>query len=232
MKTPIVSLIEPLVFKAASLHTNTMQARTLEVERKFLVTPSSVSYLRSNGEGSRFEKHKSLGNRIDHDIYFDRNNLFFSRGIYVRQRNGSWEVKIRSGGDYLNSAFTEVEGSDAVKEVIKQHLDFAAGKLGIEEILEPCADFVTKRESWIINDKFKVDVDVTNFGHTVGEVELTRTFLYGNPKNVEEGKEVKLKEVMDKEIKDFMQSCPEAFPLGRPMGKLSAYFSKAQSTLN
>lgn len=143
----VVTRIGSLFIKAASLHTNTMHARTLEVERKFLVTSPSVSDLHSNGKGLRFEKYESLGRRTDHDIYFDRSNLLFSKGIYIRRRNGSWEVKIRSGGDYLNSAFIEIGDSDAVKEVIEQNLDVATDRIGIEEILELCADFITERES-------------------------------------------------------------------------------------
>jgi hypothetical protein len=43
-------------------------------------------------------------------------------------------------------------------------------------MLKPYAEFVTERESWMINGRFKVDVDITDFGYIVGEVELIRTF--------------------------------------------------------
>ena len=212
--------------KTASTHSGSVQIRRLEVERKFLVTPAVVSYLRSSGGGSRFKKYESLGKQTTHDTYYDRNSLLFSKGVYIRRRNGHWEAKIRTGGDFINSAFTEIDGNNAVKEVIEQNLAVSTDGLGIEEMLEPCAEFVTERESWMIDGRFKVDVDTTDFGHIVGEVELTRTLQHANGEygEGEEEKEKKMKEKMDQEIKAFMQSYPQAFPAGRPLGKLSAYF--------
>jgi thiamine-triphosphatase len=143
--------------------------------------------------------------------------LLFSKGV--------WEAKIRAGGDFINSAFMEVDGNNAVKEVISQNLTVSADGLSIEEMLEPCAEFVTKRESWMMDSRFKVDVDTTDFGHMIGEVELTGTLRYANGENGEEEEErEKLKQKMDQDIKAFMQSYPQAFPAGRPLGKLSAYF--------
>lgn len=62
-----------------------------------------------------------------------------------------------------------------MKEVIEENLAVTADGPSIEEILSPCAEFVTERESWMIATDFKVDVDTTDFGHNVGEVELIRT---------------------------------------------------------
>jgi len=216
--------------RIASTHSGRVQIRRLEVERKFLVTPVAVSYLRSNGGGSRFKKYESLGKQTTHDTYYDRNGLLFSKGVYIRRRNGHWEAKVRTGGDFINSTFTEVDGNNAVKEVIEQNLTVSVDGLGIEEVLEPCAEFVTERESWMIDGRFKVDVDTTDFGHIVGEVELTGTLRYANGEHSEEEEEEekKLKQKMDQDIKVFMQSYPQAFPAGRPLGKLSAYFQQAR----
>lgn len=95
-------------------------------------------------------------------------------------------------------------------------------------MLEPCAEFVTERESWIMDGRFKVDVDTTDSGHIVGEVELTGTLRYANGERgeEEEEREKKLKQEMDQNTKAFMQSYREAFPAGRPLGKLSAYFHR------
>ncbi|KAH8814408.1 hypothetical protein F5882DRAFT_513192 [Hyaloscypha sp. PMI_1271] len=124
-----------------------VQIRRLEVERKFLVTPITVSYLRSNSGGSRFKKHESLGKQTTQDTYYDRNGLLFSKGVYICRRNGHWEAKIRTDGNFINSAFTEVDGNNAVKEVIEQNLTISTGGLSIEEMLEPYANFLTERES-------------------------------------------------------------------------------------
>jgi thiamine-triphosphatase len=84
--------------------------------------------------------------------------------------------------------------------------------LSIEEILEPCAKFVTERESWIIDGRFKVNVDTTDFGHIVREVELTETFRSANSEHSEEKEGEKLKQEMDQDIKAFMQSYPQSIP--------------------
>jgi len=210
----------------ASIHSGRVQTRQLEVERKFLVTPAAVTYLRSNGGGSRFKRYESLGKQTTHDTYYDQNNVLFLRGVYIRRRNGHWEAKIRTGGDLINSAFTEIDGTNAVKEIIEQNLPITADGRNIEDILDPCADFVTERESWIIEGSYKVDVDTTDFGHIVGEVELTRIL-----QDADEEEEAGLTEKMDQDIKAFMQSCPQAFPTGRPVGKLSAYFDQMSHRL-
>ncbi|KAF4629877.1 hypothetical protein G7Y89_g8271 [Cudoniella acicularis] len=229
----IFSRISCYFSKNASTHSGSVQIRRLEVERKFLVTPVALSYLRSNGGGSKFKNYESLGKQTAHDTYYDRNNLLFSKGVYIRRRNGHWEAKIRTGGDFINSAFTEVDGKNAVKEVIEQNLTISADGLSIEEILEPCAEFVTERESWMMDGRFKVDVDTTDFGHIVGEVELTGTLPYANGEHTGEGeeREKQLKQKMDQDIKAFMQSYPQAFPAGRPLGKLSAYFHSLSSRM-
>jgi len=208
----------------AFTHSSGVQIRRLEVERKFLVTPIALSYLRSNGGGSRFKKYESLGKHTTHDTYYDQDGLLFSKGVYIRRRNGHWEAKVRTGGDFINSAFMEIDGNKAVKEVIEQNLIVSADGISIEDMLEPCADFVTERESWMIDGRFKVDVDTTDFGHIVGEVELIKTLQYANGEGEE--KDEILKNKMDQEIKAFMHSYPQAFPAGRPLGKLSAYFNK------
>ena len=46
--------------KIASTHSGKVHIHGLEVERKFLVTPVAISYLRSNGGGSRFKKYRLL----------------------------------------------------------------------------------------------------------------------------------------------------------------------------
>lgn len=221
--------------KLASTHSGGARIRRLEVERKFLATPVAVSYLRSNDGGSRFKKRESLGMQTTHDIYYDNGNgLLFSKGVYVRRRNGHWEAKIRTGGDFINSAFTEVDGDNAVKQAVKQHLTVLDDGLGIEEMLEPCAEFVSERESWMIDGRFKVDIDTTDFGHTVGEVELTVALPHANGENAkeEEGeKEKRLKEKMNQEIQAFMKFYSEVFPAGRPLGKLSAYFHRLNRKL-
>lgn len=218
------------VGQIASTHSSSAtRIRRLEVERKFLVTRSGAHFLR---EGTRFTQHESLGERTFHDTYYDydQQGTLFSKGIYVRRRNGRLEAKIRTGGDFVNSAFAETDDRREIMETVKRCLDDSSGVDGassssIEEMLEPCADFSTKRESWMIDDRFRVDVDTTDFGHSVGEVELTHALQVPTNEREKE-KERGLRQEMDREIEIFMKMHPQAFPAGRPLGKLSAYFCR------
>lgn len=197
------------------------KTRELEVERKFVVTPASLAYLRSDEARSCFPLFKHLGKRTIHDIYYDKNDILLSRGIYVRKRNGVWGVKFRVGGDFINSAFIEIEDEPRILEKVMKALSLADSGKPLDEILCPRANFVTERESWTIN-KFKVDVDTTDFSHTVGEVELSRTL----PTEEMVEKEEEMRREMDEEIQLFMEAHPQLFPPGVPIGKLSAYFRK------
>ena len=73
----------------------TKAARVLEVERKFLPTATSISLLRTNTGKPPFRSFESLGVSHTHDVYYDRENVLLSQGIYVRRRNGNWEAKVR-----------------------------------------------------------------------------------------------------------------------------------------
>lgn len=111
-----------------------VQIRQLEVEYKFLVTLVTISYLRSNSGGSRFKKYECLGRQTTQDTYYDRYSLLFSKGVYIRRWNGYLEAKIRTSGDFINSAFTEVDGNNIAKEIINQNLTVSADGLSIEEM--------------------------------------------------------------------------------------------------
>jgi hypothetical protein len=50
----------------------------------------------------------------------------------------------------VNSAFMELAGKNAVKEIVEQSLSISTNKMDIEEVLKPSAEFVTERESWSI----------------------------------------------------------------------------------
>lgn len=49
------------------------------------------------------------------------------------------------------------------------------------------ADIITKRESWLADGRFKIVLDKSDSGHTVGEVELE---LSTNTDNAQETKEI------------------------------------------
>ena len=95
-------------------------------------------------ENPPFQSISSLPTSYMHDIYYDYNpnseqykddisqdhkkqrSVLMSGGIWVRQRNGLWQAKIKRGGDYTNSKFEEVEGEKSVAECVSRCLENSA----------------------------------------------------------------------------------------------------------
>lgn len=80
------------------------------------------------------------------------------RDIYVRLRNGNWVAKVRSGGDYLNSQFTEYNEREQVDELLRSVSADDGESFSLHPFnLSVVAQFTTKRESWDV-DGFRVVV--------------------------------------------------------------------------
>jgi len=195
----------------------------LEVERKFCSL--AVKDLASNTGQPAFKSIRALGQKTIHDVYYDNSSgSLISAGIWVRQRNGFWEAKVKRGGDYTNSMFEELIGTEPVRRCVMDVIgkeDCEKDHFGLDAI----ATLSTVRQSWIADNEFKIVLDNMNFGHTVGEVELQEEFqstATATP-SIEQQKREKMKE-MDKRIEMFMDRYSWAFRLGVPKGKLVAYF--------
>lgn len=196
----------------------------LEVERKF--RSLAVQELTTNSGRPAFRSLRSLGQTTIHDVYYDRSSLLSTAGVWVRQRNGEWEAKIKKGGDFINSRFEEVSDpgdisrciSDTIGGPCLKHEQFGLGQI---------AAFVTTRKAWIADDEFQIVLDMTDFGHTVGEVELQQQ---GRPSaatgmSLEQEKQEAMQKLDDK-ISRFMDRYAWAFCPGTPKGKLTAYFER------
>ena len=200
-----------------------LRVALLEVERKFCSL--AVKDLASNTGQPAFKSIRALAQKKIHDVYYDNSaGSLISAGIYVRQRNGFWEAKVRGGGDYTNSMFEELTGTEPVRRCVMDTI----GKKDCEKDhfgLNPIATLSTDRQSWIADNEFKIVLDTMNFGHTVGEVELQEEVQFTETANstIEQQKGEKMKG-MDKRIEAFMDRYSWAFHLGVPKGKLTAYF--------
>ena len=118
-----------------------------------------------------FQSIRSLGRHVIHDVYYDRSNILSSAGVWVRQRNGQWEAKVKRGGNFTNSRFEELSDPRAISQRIKSLTGFTYAeqdKFGLQRI----ATLSTTRNAWIADHEFKIVLDTMDFGHTVGEVEL------------------------------------------------------------
>ena len=80
-------------------------------------------------------------------------------------------MKIRHGGDRLNSRFQETSDHMVIAQKV-QSLTCRECTASDNFGLMILADFSTIRRSWIADDEFTLVLDHTDFGHTVGEVEL------------------------------------------------------------
>lgn len=200
---------------------------TIEVERKFcsLAVPS----LPTNAGRPAFQSIQFLGQSHIRDVYFDKENLLSAAGIWVRQRNGQWEAKVRRGGDFLNSRFEEL----ASTEDIAQYVSRVTGTTSSVETsfgLKTIATLSTIRRAWRADSEFKITLDAMDFGHTVGEVELQQevTFTGTTQHAIEQEMQRKMQE-MDEKIARFMKRYSWAFLSGTPKGKLTAYFEYQSS---
>jgi thiamine-triphosphatase len=190
----------------------------LEVERKF--SSLAVYPLTKNGGHPPFHTLKPLGDRTFHDIYYDSSHLLSSSGIWVRQRDGDWQAKIKNGGNYNNSRFEETSN---INDIAKHVRDLTGFSQPVSAFfgLSPIAAITTHRESWKADEKFKIVLDRTDFGHVVGEVELEEEV------DVEDRCHMnKIMTMMDHDIAQFMLRYAWAFTSGTPTGKLSAYFAR------
>ncbi|KAF2648216.1 hypothetical protein K491DRAFT_613198 [Lophiostoma macrostomum CBS 122681] len=187
--------------------------------------------LRSSHNGTRFRSYIPLEPVHLHDVYFDRENALMDQGIYVRLRNGEWEAKVRQAGGLINSQFAEFQGFDAVDGLVRRAFSASSESASLHQ-LNSIAEFKTERQKWDI-EEFEVVVDLTDFGHTVGEVELCAR-VERQPEEREEDCKRNIRDVcvtMDRRIERFMGKHRQAFPplrSGRhvePISKLSAYFA-------
>ncbi|KAI9034896.1 thiamine-triphosphatase [Aspergillus affinis] len=194
----------------------------LEVERKF--TCLRVSNLLHYEAIPPFQNIESRGRKTFHDVYYDDSSFLSSKGVWVRQRNGDWQAKIRRGGDYNNSKFLELSGHDQIFRYLSQLPGYPRNVQGEAFGLSQMAAFSTLRKRWVADKEFNIVQDVTDFGHTVGEVELEYPIRYCGD-DLELYKSFKMAE-MDERITRFMERYTWAFCPGEPKGKLTAYFER------
>lgn len=196
----------------------------LEVERKFFSNGSSRERISANQGKPAFHTLEYLGQQSFEDIYFDRDGILMANKIWLRKRSGRWQAKVRHGGDFTNSQFEELSEPPEISALIKRYFldaNVASRNFGLQKI----AQFTTVRDAWRADDRFEIVLDDTDFGHSVGEVELQETItITGDDQSLKILQKSMAKE-MDRQIDSFMQRYRWAFPVEIPVGKLSAYFA-------
>lgn len=224
----------------------------LEVERKFAPTATSIRQLDQNTGQPPFDSVVHQGITCFEDTYYDTPTDTLSKaGVWIRRREKfecgarrfagykrrdprdvSWEAKVRVGGDFINSAFREVTNVEEISNLLSAlvagaELDAGHGPRGGQ--MREMAKFITDRTGYFVDGKFTVVIDVTDFGHTVGEVELERDATGASCEGEDKALAIA---AMDEEIEGFMRRFAWAFPAGKPIGKLSAYSERRADRLS
>ncbi|TSK98368.1 Thiamine-triphosphatase [Bagarius yarrelli] len=166
----------------------------VEVERKFVCDPHIVERLKDIGA-------VYLGQYGFKDRYFDSADFTLTlKDFWLRKREGSWELKLTTSN--LNAEARARHGCTKYREItdvpqIKAELTAIMGIcpehtsdfLQAEEVhgefekwlqdmrLKCFAEFKTVRCSYVLEHegdgrKVRVDLDQTDFGHCIGEIEV------------------------------------------------------------
>ena len=208
----------------ASRSTPLIDRMFLEIERKFFTNAGSRVRISANLGKPAFRNLIYLGQTTFEDIYFDRDRMLSTNGVWMRKRNGRWEAKSRVDGDYINSTFNELSERQDIEAVIQKYCsqaDVASHNFGLQKI----AQFTTIRDAWKADDRFKIVLDDTDFGHSVGEVELVAAIKTTSHDQSLEALQKSVTKKMHNDIDNFMKKYPWAFSVEEPLGKLSAYLA-------
>lgn len=148
----------------------------IEVEQKFLLTEDQKQKLAKDAKFLHQQKWR--------DIYYD--DAHFSLGLkdwWLRCRDGKWVMKVPVAGDEsgrnaaeiktsLATQYEEINEEDQLRIVLQLENNtgnFAEDlqKAGYHNV----AQFETTRQKYQMGD-FVIDMDLTNFGYEIGEIEL------------------------------------------------------------
>lgn len=147
----------------------------VEVERKFKVTADTKIKLVEIGA----ELHKE---KVFLDKYYDNPNYSLTlKDCWLRQRNESWELKVVNGQfTKLASQYQEITETNEIADFLVNHfhrldLKGLAVDLVIKKLdLQPFVEYTTTRQTYFLPECI-IDLDLTDFGYQVGEIEVMAT---------------------------------------------------------
>lgn len=128
----------------------------IEVEKKFSLENIELDKFLGDLE--------FVGEVLNHDIYYDYPDYrLLKNKIYLRNRNGNFELKIKKG----DGIYQEIEDENKIASYFKVESlkDF------IDKELAPAIDFKNSRKKYKKED-FHIDIDDMDFGYKEGEIEL------------------------------------------------------------
>ena len=154
--------------------------KMIEIERKFVFTNNTVAQLLN--AGARLVKEIELT-----DEYYDTDDFKMTLAdFWLRRRNEKWQLKCPVAGHSSNagsllygSVYREVDDIDEILELLRPLLKATStltdnGILANYLRLNICSVFATictHRMSYEL-DGFNVDLDCTDSGYQIGEIEV------------------------------------------------------------
>ncbi|XP_066289450.1 thiamine-triphosphatase-like isoform X2 [Branchiostoma lanceolatum] len=151
---------------------NNKPAGVIEVERKFSFGEGSEERLRKAGAVCKEELSF-------HDVYYDTEEFVLTLADHwLRRREGRWELKCPPADRdraSLVEQYVELQREADILKQLAAILNVEAGS--VEEMVqrarcEPFCNFQTDRKTYTLEGGFKIDLDQTDFGFRVGEIEL------------------------------------------------------------
>lgn len=150
---------------------------SIEVERKFALDENTLECIQNLGGQLTKEDFFT-------DVYFDDSNYSLTRSDYwLRKRNGIWQLKSKScedsdniPGSNLSSKYQETEDTELILNFVSRILGCedcpSLESLTTEYKCEPFAEFSTRRKKFKMADGVGIDLDETDYGHRIGEIEV------------------------------------------------------------
>jgi len=141
----------------------------IEVEIKIPSTDGNYDALTKDAE---FQKEIKM-----HDVYFDTDNYSLtSRDMWLRERNGSFELKIPLHGmDTIATRqvdqYRELENEKEIRGFLNMGEASDFKDLLAKKGYKPVIDMTTIRKKYR-NGEFTIDIDTTDFGFNLAEVEV------------------------------------------------------------
>merc|ERR1712156_744015 len=153
-----------------------LQNPQIEIERKFIVPDNYHERLTAQG----FQLQQEFDEVLVDKYYDTHEHDLIKEDHWLRQRNGDWELKYPVGLDGHKQGSTLYHETTCIEEImtrLRPILKVEESCSLLQNLLEktylkPFAQLETKRKCYSREDKVNIVIDSTDWGHSVGEIEI------------------------------------------------------------
>jgi len=154
-----------------------IQNPQIEIERKFIVPDNYHERLTAHG----FQIQQEFDEVLMDKYYDTHEHALINEDHWLRQRNGDWELKYPVGLDGHNQGSTLYHETTCIEEIMTRLRPILKVEEGsttnLQTLLEKTylksfAQLETKRKCYSRDDKVNIVIDATDWGHSVGEIEI------------------------------------------------------------